>query len=224
MGRKKDVGTDAAAGDAESTDDSVAAATGRSHTTAPKGRPTPKRSEATIGRQGKRGPVAPAPMTGAEARARRKAMTGPKLSNEQRKAQKMQRREAMAERREHMMAGEEAYLLSRDQGPVRRSARDVVDARRNLLGLFMPSALGLLFFGMTAPQVQFYVYPAMMGLMVVMALDGVLLARKVTKLADAKFPDNVESRDKLGFYAIGRASQLRRMRAPRPQVNRGDRV
>ena len=43
------------------------------------------------------------------------------------------------------MAGDEAYLLPRDQGPVRRYVRDVVDSRRNVLGLFMPSALGLLF-------------------------------------------------------------------------------
>ena len=39
------------------------------------------------------------------------------------------------------MAGEEAYLLPRDQGPVRRYVRDIVDSRRNVLGLFMPVAL-----------------------------------------------------------------------------------
>ena len=43
-------------------------------------------------------------------------------------------------------------------------------------------------------------------------------------MADAKFPDNTESGWKLGFYAASRASQLRRMRAPRPQVERGTRV
>ena len=36
-----------------------------------------------------------------------------------------------------------------------------------------------------------------------------------------KFPDNTESGWKLGLYAASRASQLRRMRAPRPQVERG---
>jgi hypothetical protein len=229
LGRKKDVGAAGEVGglgavdDAESPDDSAAPAAGGSRTTAPKGRPTPKRSEAA-GRQKKRGPVAPAPMTTAQARARRKAVAGPKLSREQRRAQKAQRRERMADRRERMMAGDEAYLLSRDQGPVRRFARDLVDARRNVLGLFMPSALGLLFFGMAVPQIQFYVYPAMLALMAAMAVDGVVLARKVTKMCDAKFPGNLESRWKLAFYAIGRASQLRRMRAPRPQVDRGDRV
>lgn len=187
-------------------------------TTAPKGRPTPKRSDK------RRGPVAPAPMTAAEARARRKMMAGPKLSREERREQSAARRAAMAERRERMMAGDERYLLQRDQGPVRRFVRDVVDSRRNLLGLFMPSALTLMFVMFAVPQLQLYMSPAMMVLMVLMIIDGLLLGRKVNKLADEKFPDNTESRWKLGLYAAGRASQLRRMRAPRPQVKRGSRV
>lgn len=123
-----------------------------------------------------------------------------------------------------MLAGDEAYLLERDRGPVRRYVRDVVDARRNALGLFMPSALGLLFVMMAVPQIQLYISPAMMLLMAVMAIDAVVLARKVTKLVDAKFPENLESRWKLGLYGVSRASQLRRMRAPRPQVRRGERI
>ena len=51
--------------------------------TAPKGRPTPKRNEASR----RRGPVAPAPMTSAEARRRRKELRGPKLSREERKVE-----------------------------------------------------------------------------------------------------------------------------------------
>ena len=50
------------------------------------------------------------------------------------------------------MGGDERYLLTRDQGPVRRFARDLVDARRNVLGLFMPSALTLLFVMFAVPQ------------------------------------------------------------------------
>ena len=86
--------------------------------------------------------MAPAPLTAAEARKRRKELGGPKLSKEERKAEKVERRADMADRREQMMAGEDAYLLPRDKGPVRRFVRDVVDSRRNLLGLFMPAALG----------------------------------------------------------------------------------
>jgi hypothetical protein len=127
----------------------------------------------------------------------------------------------MAERRERMMAGEEGYLLPRDKGPVRRYVRDLVDARRNLLGLFMPSALALMFVMFGVPQLQLYMSPAMMALMALMMVDAIILARKVSKRVDEKFPDNVESRWKLGLYAAGRASQMRRMRAPRPQVKRG---
>lgn len=223
-GRKKHADADSdESGEAETTGDglmSTAATPSHSHTTAPKGRPTPKRSAVTR----RRGPVVPAPMTSGEARARRKALAGPKLSRDERRAQSAERRARMAERRERMLAGDEAYLLPRDRGPVRRYVRDVVDARRNVLGLFMPSALGLLFIMMGMPQIQLYVSPAMMILMVVMAIDGVLVARKVTRLVDTKFPDNIESRWKLGLYAAGRASQLRRMRAPRPQVRRGAQI
>ncbi|MBV8350623.1 MAG: DUF3043 domain-containing protein, partial [Mycolicibacterium sp.] len=129
-----------------------------------------------------------------------------------------------ADRRERMMAGEEAYLLPRDRGPVRRYVRDIVDARRNVLGLFMPAALTLIFVMLAVPQVQFYISPAMLVLVAIMAIDGVFLARKVGKMVDVKFPGNTESRWKLGFYAASRASQLRRMRAPRPRVDRGDNV
>ena len=116
-------------------------------------------------------------------------MAGPKLSREERKEQSSQRRAQMAERRERMMAGDERYLLSRDQGPVRRYVRDIVDSRRNVLGLFMPSALALMFFMFAVPQLQFYVSPAMLVLMAVMALDGLLLGRKVARRVDEKFPE-----------------------------------
>ncbi|HEY9304954.1 MAG TPA: DUF3043 domain-containing protein, partial [Mycobacterium sp.] len=61
----------------ETTEDSLSRG---SQTTAPKGRPTPRRSASR-----RKGPVAPAPMTAAEARARRKSLKGPKLSREERR-------------------------------------------------------------------------------------------------------------------------------------------
>lgn len=219
MGRKKgqDEDLDEGAGtvDADAPETTARGSRG----TSPKGRPTPKRSQAR-----RKGPVAPAPMTASEARARRKTLAGPKLSREERKADRAASRARMTDRRQRMMAGDEAYLLPRDQGPIRRYARDVVDARRNLLGLFMPATLFLMFAMFTTPQLQLWVSPAMLVLMAVMAIDGVLLGRKVSRLVDAKFPNNTESRWKLGLYAAGRASQMRRMRTPRPQVERGSDV
>jgi len=221
LGRKKGNPAPEETGAVEASVEDDAAAR-EATATAPKGRPTPKRSEAAR----KRGPVAPAPMTAAEARKRRKELGGPKLSKEERKAEKLTRRAAMSERREKMMAGDDAYLLPRDKGPVRRYVRDIVDSRRNVLGLFMPAALALVFVMLSVPslKVQQMLSPAMLALVLIMAIDGVMVGRRVNKAVDAKFPDNVESGWKLGFYAASRASQLRRMRAPRPQVKRGDKV
>jgi Protein of unknown function (DUF3043) len=220
LGRKKDnpppeEGEGASVGDASNDDQQ---ATPR--VTAPKGRPTPKRNQTRT-----RGPVAPAPMTAAEARKRRKA-TKRSQTKEERKADKLVRRAEMAERREKMMAGNDAYLLPRDKGPVRRYVRDLVDSRRNVLGLFMPAALALVFVMLSLPsvQIQYYVQFVMLALVVIMVGDGLLIGRRVNKAVDAKFPDNTESGWKLGFYAASRASQLRRMRAPRPQVERGTKV
>ena len=222
LGRKKD---NPPPDDAEAADDVEATAdsdsgTKASRATAPKGRPTPKRDSSR-----RRGPIAPAPMTTAEARRRRKELRGPKLSRDERREDKVARRAAMSERRERMMAGDDAYLLPRDKGPVRALARDIVDSRRiSVLGLFMPAALGLIFIMLAVPQVQYYISPAMLILMGIMIVDGFFLGRKVNRLVDEKYPDHTEGGWKLGFYAASRASQLRRMRAPRPRVNRGEKV
>ena len=221
LGRKK--GHDEGQAEAPAiTDDlvdgAVVAPSRGSRTTDPKGRPTPKRDAAKRG--SRKGPVVPAPKTGAEARARRKALAGPKLSREERQADRAASRARMTDRRERMMAGEEAYLLPRDQGPIRRYVRDMVDSRRNALGLFMPSALVL--FAMTAlPRLQLFVSPVMLILMALIGADAFLLARKVGKRVDEKFPTNTESHWKLSMYAIGRAAQMRRLRAPKPQVKHG---
>lgn len=218
LGRKKD-NTPPEPDDGFSGVDQQTDASG-ARVTAPKGRPTPKRSQSK-----NRGPVAPAPMTSAEARKRKK-LNRKSLTKDERRAEKLSRRAAMTSRREKMMAGDDAYLLPRDKGPVRRFTRDVVDARRNVLGLFMPAALGLVFVMLSLPSVQLQAYLQffMLALVVVMVADGFLIGRRVNKLVDAKFPDNTESGWKLGFYAASRASQLRRMRAPRPQVDRGTKV
>jgi hypothetical protein len=224
LGRKK--GHEEGAEEPTTPDDaasSVATPSRATRKTDPKGRPTPKRTDAAR-RGARKGPVAPAPMTASEARARRKSLAGPKLSREERRAERVTSRARMTDRRERMMAGDEEYLLPRDKGPIRRYVRDVVDSRRNLLGLFMPSALALLFVSFAVPQVQFYMSPVMLGLMAVMGTDAFLLGRKVAKKVDAKFPTNTESHWKLGMYAAGRASQMRRMRTPRAQVERGSSV
>ncbi|MEI6253819.1 MAG: DUF3043 domain-containing protein [Mycobacteriaceae bacterium] len=216
LGRRADDADDA---EGSPTEESTQTPAGQTGTTAPKGRPTPKRSE----RNKPRGPVAPAPMTASEARQRRKQSLE-SMTKEERKAEKVARRVAMTQRRERMASGDEASLLPRDQGPIRRYARDIVDSRRNVLGLFMPAAFFLLFIMLAAPRLQLYMSPLMLLMTIAMMVDGLLLARKVNKCVDAKFPDNTETRFKLGMYAVSRATQLRRSRLPRPQVKRGAKV
>jgi hypothetical protein len=143
------------------------------------------------------------------------------MTKEERQADRLRQRSIISDRNARMKAGEEAYLIGRDKGPVRRLARDIVDARRNLLGLLMPWTLLLVFGGLIAPKIALYLNYAMPVVLVAMLVDGFLLSRKVNKAADAKFPDNTESHMRLAFYAVPRAMQPRRWRIPRPQVARG---
>ncbi|MGH4017416.1 MAG: DUF3043 domain-containing protein [Pseudonocardiaceae bacterium] len=172
-----------------------------------KGRPTPSRREAEAR---KRGPAPPPPKTQREALRR---MRGSKV----------ERRKAAAARRERMMAGDEKYLLPRDRGPVKAYARDLVDSRRNVAGLFMPLALlVVLVILIPSPAVQQYVSLLSMAMLIMMLAEGVLLGRIINRRVRERFPDASVSRLGLGFYALTRATQLRRLRVPKPRIGHGD--
>ncbi|WP_033437230.1 DUF3043 domain-containing protein [Saccharothrix sp. NRRL B-16314] len=180
-----------------------------------KGRPTPKRREA----EGKRrGPVPPPPRTQREALKRARVTRGPKVSKEERRA-------AAVERRQRMMAGEDKYLLPRDRGPVKAYIRDVVDSRRNLMGLFMPLAI-LVFVALLVPmpQVQSYATLLTTFMLLAMIVEGFVLGRLVTKRVRLKFPNDTSRGLSIGWYSFIRASQLRRLRVPKPRVSPGDKV
>ena len=119
-----------------------------------------------------------------------------------------------------MLAGEEKYLLPRDRGPA-GLVRDLVDARRNLVGLFMPLALVLIVTMFLTPAVQAYVTLAMLVMMAFMAVEGVIIGRTINRRVRERFPDSIDSSFSLGWYAFVRASQIRRMRAPKPRVEPG---
>ena len=175
--------------------------------TAGKGRPTPSRREAE-GR--KRGPAPPPPRTQREALRRMRGS-------------KQERRNASAARRERMMAGDEKYLLPRERGPVKAYVRDLVDSRRNISGLFMPLALLVIVVILVPdPRVQQYVSLVSMAMLVTMIVEGVLLGRIINRRVRERFPDASGTGVSLGFYAITRATQLRRLRVPKPRVGPGD--
>jgi hypothetical protein len=172
-----------------------------------KGRPTPSRREAE-GR--KRGPAPPPPRTQREALRR---MRGSKA----------QRRNAAAQRRERMLAGDEKYLPPRDQGPVKAYVRDLVDSRRHLAGAFIPLALLVIVVVLVLPlAVQQYASLVSMVMLFAIIIEGVLLGRTVKRRVRERFPNASESGASLGFYAMTRATQLRRLRVPKPRVACGD--
>ncbi|MEU0879616.1 DUF3043 domain-containing protein [Lentzea sp. NPDC005914] len=180
--------------------------------TAAKGKATPKRREA----QGRRsGPVPPPPRTQREAFKR---MRGNKVSKEERRA-------AATERRQRMMAGDDKYLLPRDRGPVKAYIRDLVDSRRNLMGLFMPLAV-LVFVALLTPSlaVQRYATLATTFMLLAMVIEGLVLGRLVTKKVRAKFPTEPIKGLSIGWYSFIRASQLRRLRVPKPRVKPGEAI
>lgn len=210
-------------GSVDEANDPAAAGTGNSSEGGPgkagtrgrtesKGRPTPKRRDAE-GRR--RGPVPPPPKTQRESA---------KLARQNR-ASRAERRKEAASRRSRMMAGDQSALLPRDRGPVKAYARDMVDSRRHLMGFFMPLA-GLVFVSLVLPipQVQQIFSYCCMAAMFAMALEGVLLGRQVTKKARERFPKEQIRGPGLGWYTFARASQLRRLRVPKPQVQIGDTV
>jgi hypothetical protein len=136
---------------------------------------------------------------------------------------KEERRSAAVERRERMLAGDEKYLLPRDRGPVKAYVRDLVDSRRHLAGALMPLALlVILMILVRSPVVQMYVSLVSTTMLLAIIVEGVLLGRTVKRRVRERFPDVSESGASLGFYAMTRATQLRRLRTPKPRVGRGD--
>ncbi|PXW32336.1 UNVERIFIED_CONTAM: hypothetical protein DES50_103118 [Williamsia faeni] len=187
-----------------------------------KGRPTPKRRDA----EGKkRGPVAPAPTTRAEARARKRELKGStvNLTKDEKRAQSDERRKARTDQREKMMDGDERYLMARDKGEVRRYARNIVDSRRNFAGLFMPFAI-LLILVMFLPALAVYATLFMLVFVVFLVIDGFLLGRTLNNRVHERFPNTTDGGFKLTWYGFSRAMQMRFMRAPRPMVKPGDAV
>lgn len=175
-----------------------------------KGRPTPKRRDA----ERRRGPVAPPPRTQREAIRRARGQRSAKTKEEVRAER--------AERRQKMLAGEDdKYLLPRDRGPVRAYVRDLVDGRRNVMGLFMPMALlVLLTIAVPSPLLQQVVSLTTTALLLLIIVEGVMLGRFVNKRVRQRFPE-ARTGSGIGFYAFTRATMMRRFRAPRPAVKYG---
>lgn len=194
-----------------------------------KGRPTPKRNEVERERGIRRGPVE-APLTAKEARQRRKELKASMSKEELKEAKARERKERREQRRiadERMAAGDPRYMLPRDQGAERKFVRDWVDSRRFIANIFLPFALVLLFImmiGTSLPRLANIASLIAMVLIIALVVEGIYIGRRANKLVREKFPKTNEGKWGLGFYAYSRASQPRRLRTPRPQVNIGDEI
>ncbi|MFR9674857.1 DUF3043 domain-containing protein [Streptomyces sp. TR06-5] len=167
---------------------------------APKGRPTPKRSDA----QAQRRMLAKPPANRREAAKR---------SREARRADMARQRQALA-------GGDERYLPARDQGPVRRFARDFVDARWAVAEFFLPIAVVILILSIVdSARFQSIAFVLWVGVIGMIAVDSIGMAVRLRKALTTRFPD--ENRRGALFYAFTRSLQMRRMRLPKPQVARG---
>ncbi|OIV37545.1 hypothetical protein BIV57_10500 [Mangrovactinospora gilvigrisea] len=165
-----------------------------------KGRPTPKRSEAQANRA-----------------------RSAKVPKDRREAAKMQRERMRTERmkqREGMLRGDERMLQPRDRGPVRRFARDYVDARFAVAEFFLPFAVVILVLSMV-PNIALKNISLLLWLVliVLIVLDSVRIKVGIGRALKEKFPD--ENHRGVGMYALMRTLQMRRMRLPKPQVKRG---
>ena len=165
-----------------------------------KGKPTPKRKEA-------------------QAKLKVSSLS-PAASKEAKKALKAQARVRRLESRAAYMRGEESALPVKDKGPARRFVRNYVDERKSVTEYFLIFIMFILFLTVIpSPAVQLGAILLMYSAMIWVAIDGFLLSRRVKKLVAEKFPG--EPTKGLGLYGWMRSTQLRRLRAPAPQVGPG---
>ncbi|KQB86792.1 DUF3043 domain-containing protein [Corynebacterium lowii] len=194
--------------------------------TPPKGRPTPKRKEVEMERGVIRG-ASMAPTTPQQQRQRRKELKASMSKEEWKEYKRKEREESRRRQRETQAAmdrGEERYLLPRDKGPERAFARDWVDSRRFINNWVMPFALLLLlsmFVTNGMPQIAAVFSLVSMGIIIIFALEGIILGRRVNRAVRSEFPNTSQAGLGLGFYAYSRAMQPRRWRTPKPRVELG---
>lgn len=181
------------------------AALASADSTAPKGRPTPKRRTNST-------PAPPAPKTRKEAVAWQK-------QNGSRAKVAGKEKLSSAEYRQAMKSGDPTVLPRRDQGPVRALARDYVDSRRmasNYLLLLFP----LMIIGYKIPPLQIVT----LGLFVLLLLEWFYTGSRVLKIAKSRGLETREGAMAIGFYAGSRAYFLRNWRRPTPRVKMGEPV
>lgn len=165
-----------------------------------KGRPTPSRKEAES--------------------KRKSAALAPIVTKDQKRASKEQAKISRGAQRAAYLRGEDSALPLRDRGPVRRFIRNYVDSRRSTGEYFLPIIFVVLVATLfPSAVVQLGAIALMYGVLLIAVIDGFFLSRRIRKIVVEKFPD--AQTKGLGMYAWLRSTQMRRLRAPHPQVKIG---
>ncbi len=167
-----------------------------------KGRPTPTRKEA-------------------EAAAKARAKT-PTSRRERNAAVRASRSATAAEVRAALRGtGDERFLPARDQGPVRRFLRDLVDQRLTMSELVLPMMLLSLVFSYSGvPTLQRASSGILLGTMLVIAYDVIMLRLRIKRGLAERFPGH-PTRGHV-WYAVARLLQLRWFRMPKPRIKVGE--
>ena len=110
-------------------------------------------------------------------------------------------------------------LAPHDRGPVRAFIRDEVDARRRLVGAFLP-VLGIVVIAALNPASDWQRWALYAGLAALAAVvvDAVLMGVVITRAAREAFPDESVPGLATGWYAFLRAHRSRSVRRPPPRV------
>jgi predicted lysophospholipase L1 biosynthesis ABC-type transport system permease subunit len=122
-----------------------------------------------------------------------------------------------------MRRGEEWALSARDRGPMKRLARDYVDAHRRPSEFYMYALIILvvsLVLGKAHKALNADLEYLLLAIIAIIIVDAILLRRSISRLAKERLPG--ESTRGITFYAIMRALQLRRFRNPSPRLKPGD--
>ena len=166
-----------------------------------KGRPTPKRKDAIA--------------------ARKVSSLAPASTKEEKKRAKEASRAARVANRAAYLRGDEAALPLRDKGPVKRYVRNYIDSRRSIGEYFLPIIFVVLVLTLIpSPIFQIGSIIIMYSVLLISVIDGIFLGRKLKKAVLEKFPDaQVKG---IAMYGWLRSTQMRRMRTPKPQINRGE--
>jgi len=180
-----------------------------------KGRPTPKRREAELANR--------TPLIGNTASAKAvNALAQAKTKDERKAAKAAQRDAARGDRarvRQALISGDEAHLPMRDRGPVRRYARDFVDSRRWAGEYVLPVALVVAFLSIVTPKYSLITFGLLYLMIIIVIFDSGRLRGKLKREQVAKFGDKAQKSD--ATYGMMRSLTWRRLRMPKPQVERG---